>query len=233
MLPAAHPKGQLPIITALIHRDPLLCMGVLATLRADPRFEIRVAAEIPPLEAIHAEAALTAADVVVTDYETGMALAAHARDARRALPVMVVTQRDSEAEVRAALAQGVLGYVLAGCRLEEIVDGVLSVCRGQRYLGQSAARRIVEGLVHEPLTPRETEVLRFVVAGWSNKMVANHLGLAVGTVKCHVKAILGKLDAKSRTQAATLAQRRGLVAPDTSDTLTYLKASHAGIGARP
>jgi DNA-binding NarL/FixJ family response regulator len=124
--------------------------------------------------------------------------------------IVVVTQRDRESDIRHALELGVQGYLSLGCGLEEMAEGVIAVHRGRRHLGQSAAHRIAESFGHQALTSREIDVLRLVVAGYANKMVANELEIALGTVKCHVKSILEKLGAKTRTEAAAVAQRRGL-----------------------
>jgi DNA-binding CsgD family transcriptional regulator len=63
----------------------------------------------------------------------------------------------------------------------------------------------------QTLTRREEEILRQLMLGFSNKTIARTLALATGTVKSHVKAILQKLDARSRTEAAAIAQRRGIL----------------------
>jgi DNA-binding NarL/FixJ family response regulator len=128
-----------------------------------------------------------------------------------------VTPRDREADVQQALSQGILGYVLVGCRLDEVTDGLMALSRGQRFLTSSAAQRIADRFSYQALTNRETEVLHFVVAGWSNKMIANQLGVSEGTIKTHVKAILEKLGVGRRTEAANIATRRGLV---TAENMT-------------
>ena len=70
---------------------------------------------------------------------------------------------------------------------------------------------IAEHAAEESLSPREIEVLRLVVAGCANKIVARELDIALGTVKVHVKSIMTKLGARTRTEAAAVAQRRGLI----------------------
>jgi two-component system NarL family response regulator len=70
---------------------------------------------------------------------------------------------------------------------------------------------MADSLTHAKLTRREEEVLRLVVAGESNKTIARHLEIEVGTVKSHMTAIMTKLGATSRTQAAGIAATRGLV----------------------
>ena len=223
MHPLAPSIEQAPIVVAVIHRDPLLRLGVQATLRADVRLRVEVESGGPVPESGAIPALPCDADVVVADYDTGMALARRCDGARR---LLIVTQRDSASEVQQALVHGVRGYVLIGCSLQELVDAVLAVHRGQRHLGPPVARRVADSLVQQALTQRETEVLGFIAAGWSNKMVASQLGVAPGTVKTHVKAILGKLDASSRTQAAMVAQHRGLVTAEVATKLSY--PAHAG-----
>lgn len=218
MHPVAPHIDQAPIVVAVIHRDPLLRMGIQATLRADVRFRVEAEPDGPVPEPAAVPAPLADADVVVADHDTGIALARRSGGARR---ILVVTQRDSAAEVQQALVHGVRGYVLIGCSLEELVDAVLGVHRGQRYLGAAVAHRVADSLVQQALTQREAEVLSLIAAGWSNKMVANQLGVAAGTIKTHVKAILGKLDASSRTQAAMVAQHRGLVTAEVAAKLSY------------
>lgn len=196
--------GGAPIVLEVRHGDPLLRAGVLAALREDGRFRVQ-SGDQPALPGA------LEADVLVTDYDAGIALA-ESRGRRHAdLRVMIVTQRDGETDVRYALSRGVLGYVVIGCRLDEIADCALAVQRGQRYLTQAAAVRIAEQLLYPSLTPRELDVLRCVAGGWTNKRVGNHLGVALGTVKAHLKAIFGKLEARTRTEAVHIAQRRGLL----------------------
>jgi DNA-binding CsgD family transcriptional regulator len=73
------------------------------------------------------------------------------------------------------------------------------------------ASRIADRMKQQALTPREADILRHMMLGMSNKAIASKLTLAVGTVKTHVKSVLEKLNASSRTQAVSIAQRRGIL----------------------
>lgn len=210
--PASGPPAK--IVVMLLHKDPLLRMGVLAALRGDMRFEVRVGREWEGAGAQALSGLLFEVDVVIADYDSGLAVAADTAGARSRRRVLVVTQRDRESEIRQALAEGVLGYVLIGCQLEEIVDGVIAVHRGQRHLGHLAAQCVAANYMNQTLTCREEDVLRLIAVGWSNKIIASELDIALGTVKSHVKAILAKLEATTRTEAAAVALRRGLVGHD-------------------
>jgi len=183
------------------HAEPLLAVGLVAALRQQPDFEVLV-------HGVDDLAACEAVDVVVADYEAGLELAAEGpRHAR----VMVVTLNSREQEIRVALQGGVHGYLLLGCGLDELAAGVRTVGLGSRYLCLAAAQRIAESMTREALTAREDDVLRLLALGHGNKAIARELGIAIGTVKAHMKGIMQKLDAASRTEAASIAVRRGLL----------------------
>ncbi len=78
-------------------------------------------------------------------------------------------------------------------------------------LGSLVADRIAEKMTHDALTSREQAILRQIMLGMSNKAIARELAVAVGTVKTYVKSILRKLNAGSRTEAAAIALRRGIL----------------------
>lgn len=148
------------------------------------------------------------ADVVVADYANGVALAS---DAATSFKVLVVGGSEREWDIRRALERGVHGYLLGGCTLEELAAGIRAVHRGMRHLSPLAAARLAQSVYSESLTTREAEVLRLVIHGLPNKSIANRLGIAVGTVKSHLKATFEKLNVRNRTQAVTLVEERGLL----------------------
>jgi DNA-binding NarL/FixJ family response regulator len=167
------------------HRQPLLAMGLIAALQSAGGFEL--ASDAGP------------ADVVIAD-----------RPSRAGAPVLIVSDQAREDEVHAAMAAGAHGYLPPTCAVDELVRAVHSVARGLRYLPSDTARRLADSALREPLTARETEVLRCLARGAGNKAIANELGIGVGTVKAHVRVIFGKLEARSRTEAARIALERGL-----------------------
>ena len=197
-----------PLRALARHNDPLLAAGINAALMAAPGIEVVTAAD---------GASFPDADVVICDYDSGMAWAHHHRlrpsAARHVAGVVVVTWRDSEADVRTALQSGIGGYLLANCGLNELVQAVRAVGRGSPYLCEVAATLVAKSLTRTPLTMRESEILRLIASGMSNKLIASELNIALGTVKAHAKAILDKLGARSRTQATVIAAQRGLLGP--------------------
>jgi len=197
-----------PLRVLARHNDPLLAAGINAALMSAPGIEVVTAAD---------SSSFPDADVVIGDYESGMAWAQHHRfrsSAARRLPgLVVITWRDSEADVRTALQAGIGGYLLCNCGLNELVDAVRAVGRGSPYLGEVAASLVAKSLTRTPLTMRESEILRLIASGMSNKLIASELNIALGTVKAHARAILEKLGGRSRTQAIVIAAQRGLLGP--------------------
>jgi DNA-binding NarL/FixJ family response regulator len=124
---------------------------------------------------------------------------------------MILTHSDSEAKICHALEQGARGYLLLGCSLQEVIDGLRSVHGGGTALGPLVVSRVADWMKQQALTGREEDILRLMMLGLTNKAIARKLTLALGTVKTHVKSILYKLDAGSRTEAAAIAQRRGIL----------------------
>jgi DNA-binding NarL/FixJ family response regulator len=199
-----------PLRALARHNDPLLAAGINAALISAPGIEVVTASD---------SSSFPDAEVVIGDYESGMAWAHHQRfrssAARRSLGVVVITWRDNEADVRTALQAGIGGYLLSNCGLNELVDAVRVVGRGSPYLCEVAAALVAKSLTRTPLTMREIGILRLIASGMSNKLIASDLNIALGTVKAHARAILDKLGARSRTQAIVMAAQQGLLGPDS------------------
>jgi DNA-binding NarL/FixJ family response regulator len=179
------------------HEDTLLQAGLAALLARYP--DLALATED------------AAADVVVTDYGAAMRRVRERASRPGAPRVVVLTRRDSEIDIRCALAQGVDGYLVVGCSVDSVAEAARAVHQGLRHLDAVATHRIAESMFHEPLTGRETEVLQLAAIGCANKVIAARLQIGVGTVKTHMRSLLDKLDVASRTEAAAVAHRRGLL----------------------
>jgi len=213
----------------VLHPDPLIRTGLTAALGREADFEVCLPEEQPaPASAALAMMLprLPTADVVIADYGLALKLLAQARrdeqvfGQRHALRVLIVSPRQSELEIRHAFESGARGYLQLGCGLHELASGVRALHRGLRHLGELAAQRMAESLMHKPLTERESEVLHLIAQGLPNKLIASRLGIALGTVKAHSKGILAKLDATRRTEAVAVAVRRGLLVDlDSAPTL--------------
>lgn len=189
------------------HPSALLAAGLASAL--SPTARVASASRLAQALAEHAPW------LVITDHQQGLALL-QGRPGRRGADApgwrcLVVDAQVGACQVQQALACGVQGYVQADCSIEVLQHAVRALQAGQRFLCSAAAARMAEGLAHERLTPRETEVLALLAEGLDNKSIALRLDLSLGTVKSHVKAILDKLGARSRTHAVMAAQHRGLL----------------------
>lgn len=145
---------------------------------------------------------------------------------RKALPdteVIALTSVLEDASVVGAVRAGAIGYLLKDTEDDELCRAIKAAAAGQVQLSPQAAARLMREVrtpeSPEALSERETEVLRLVAQGYSNKDIAEALTLSDKTVKTHVSRILGKLGLPSRTQAALYAVRIGLVPGQDSLTV--------------
>jgi DNA-binding NarL/FixJ family response regulator len=130
--------------------------------------------------------------------------------------ILALTSYDGDQDLYQALDAGVRGYLLKETLHAEIINAIRSVQAGRKLVPTDFAKRDEPALsghaeLRSALTPREIEVLKHVAQGLSNKEIGTLLGTAAGTVKIHVQNILEKLQAADRTQAVTIALRRGIV----------------------
>jgi two-component system, NarL family, response regulator LiaR len=129
--------------------------------------------------------------------------------------VIALTSVLEAASVADAVRAGATGYLLKNASVQDLHRGIRAAAAGQVFLSPEAAAQLVRQVKGpespEPLTPREVEVLRLIALGRANKQIARELGVGEETVKTHVRKILSKLQAASRTQAALHAIRTGLV----------------------
>jgi two-component system NarL family response regulator len=125
--------------------------------------------------------------------------------------LIVLTTFDGDEDIYRSLQAGAQGYLLKDMFFEELEDAIRKVHGGSRRIPAQVAERLAERMGSSDLTGREIEVLEQIVAGHSNKVIANRLNISEATVKSHINSILSKLGVSDRTQAATTALQRGLV----------------------
>jgi DNA-binding NarL/FixJ family response regulator len=133
---------------------------------------------------------------------------------RRVFPdirILVLTNYEADEYVLRALQAGALGYLLKSTPQEEIVKAVEMVNENKRCIPPNIAQRLFETMAREELSQRELEVLTLVAMGLTNKDIAERLFISDKTARNHVVSCLEKLSAKDRTEAATIAIRRGLI----------------------
>jgi DNA-binding NarL/FixJ family response regulator len=137
---------------------------------------------------------------------------------RRTMPeteIIALTSVLEDSVVTDVVRAGAIGYLLKDASGEELIKAIKAASQGQVHLSPQAAARLVKDVrapeSPQALTQRETDVLRLLAQGQSNKEIAQTLGIGEKTVHSHVSAILSKLSVPSRTQAALYAIRTGLV----------------------
>jgi DNA-binding NarL/FixJ family response regulator len=128
--------------------------------------------------------------------------------------IIALTSYDGDQEIYRALDAGVRGYLLKEMVHTEVLRAIRRVHSGKRLIPSEVSERLSEHFPQIALTPREAEVLGWVAEGLGNKEIADRLGTASGTVKNQIQTILGKLKAADRTQAVTIAIRRGILHVD-------------------
>ncbi|MFJ2113202.1 MULTISPECIES: response regulator [unclassified Streptomyces] len=139
--------------------------------------------------------------------------------------VLVLTTFDLDAYVFGALRAGAAGFLLKTAEAAELLTAVRTVARGEGLIAPAVTRRLIaefasptpvraedapDPAVLDVLTRREREVLSCLGEGMSNAEIAVRLNMAEATVKTHMSRLLGKLELRSRVQAAVLAQELGL-----------------------
>jgi len=187
--------------------------GFIALLRLVEGFEI--VAEAPDGDRAIEMFRLYKPDVTLMDLrlptiggvETIQRIRAEFRDAR----IIVLTTFDGDEDIYRALQAGAKGYLLKGMNSDELIGAIRTVHGGKSRIPSEVAERLAERLSGPTLTERETDVLRLIVSGNSNKEIAGVLFISEATVKTHVNSLLGKLGVTDRTQAATTALQRGIV----------------------
>lgn len=202
-----------------MHSDRVVCAGLRALLSATSGLDW-VAQEC--LEDLQD-------GIIIADYHT--ALMHRQRDSAGRHRVLLIAPDGKDGEVRRAMASGVHGYLLQREAPTELATAVLSLSKGLRYLSEHVQRCMADSGTHGQLTPREEDVLQLMGQGYCNKLIARMLGISLGTVKSHVKAVLDKLDASTRTRAVVVATHRGLI-NTADDSHGWTAPPEPGLGRR-
>ena len=123
----------------------------------------------------------------------------------------IMTTYDGDEDIFQCLSQGAKGHLLKDAPRQEILSAIRAVSEDRPYTSSSVAAKARQRMAKPSLTRRELDVLQLVAQGRSNKDIARRLAITEGTAKTHVKAILTKLDAISRTEAVAVAHKRGMI----------------------
>jgi DNA-binding NarL/FixJ family response regulator len=208
-------------IKILIADDHEVVRSGLKTLLADT--DVEVMAEVSTGEEAVKYALAHRPDVALLDIRMpegdGLTALGRIKLDKPEMPVLMLSTFDNPTYIARSVALGASGYLLKGCTRDELLTAIRSAAAGENVWTRDELRRVTGALatprlaadVEVPLTQRESEVLRQLAYGLTNKEIAGALHISYETVKEHVQHILRKIGVSDRTQAAVWAVRKQLV----------------------
>jgi DNA-binding NarL/FixJ family response regulator len=167
-----------------------------------------------------------APDVVLLDMRMpkldGLGVLKQLNAQHRLPPTIILTTFDDDTTVLDGIRAGAKGFLLKDVSLDQLTSAIRTVAEGGTQIQPAVTERILKGLEGlpcdfpsldppDPLTQRETEILRLMAGGYSNREIAGALDLAEGTVKNHISSILSKLGVRDRTRSVLKAVQLGLI----------------------
>jgi DNA-binding NarL/FixJ family response regulator len=204
-----------PTISMVIADDhPLILAGIAALIESEPGFQLLG-------QAVNADQTVDQyerlqPDVLLVDLNMpggGLDAITRIRKAHGEAKIVILTTYEGDENIHRALEAGASAYLLKQAGFDEIVHCVRQVANHRRYLPPELAEKLALRIHGSALSRRELDILAHLSAGKSNKLIARDAGIGVGTVKYHVNNILSKLNVSCRTEAACVAQQRGLLHP--------------------
>ena len=154
-------------------------------------------------------------DVTLMDLQmpemTGVDAIIAIRDEFPQARIIVLTTYSGDVQVVRALKAGAQGYLIKNLLHKELLDAIRKVHAGKKVLTPEVSGEVASHAADDALTPAEISVLRLIAEGNANKQIAAQLSISEETVKSRVKNILSKLGASDRTQAVTIALKRGII----------------------
>jgi two-component system, NarL family, response regulator len=192
---------------------PVVRDGLAAILNAQP--DMAVVAEAADGEEAIALFEAHQPDVMVLDLRMprrdGVSVVQRVLEQQPQARLLIMTTYDGDEDIFRCLSQGAKGYLLKDAPRQEILSAIRAVSEDRPYASSQVAAKALQRMARPSLTQRELGVLQLLAEGRSNKDIARRLSITEGTAKTHVKAILTKLDAISRTEAVAVAHKRGMI----------------------
>ncbi|HUZ23787.1 MAG TPA: response regulator transcription factor [Streptosporangiaceae bacterium] len=218
-----HPGSERPVRVYIVDDHMVVRRGLAAYLDMLDDLELVGEADdgagaLRGLAALAADSELP--DIVLMDLVmpqlNGVAAIAQVTSRYPSCRVVVLTSFGDIERVQAALREGAVGYLLKDAEPAEVAAAIRAALGGEVHIDPLVARRLTQDLRPGPsgvasLTPRERQILALLGEGLSNQEIADQLVISERTARTHVSRVLGKLHLSSRTQAALIAIRAGLV----------------------
>jgi len=196
--------------------------GLRTLIQAEPALEL-VGEAAGGYEAIELVAA-TSPDILLLDLSMpdmdGIAVTKKLKSEHPELRILILTIHEDEALVREAIRAGASGYILKRAAEDELVSAIEVLMRGDMYVDHALLRPLVDDSVNgsktqrgqiEDLTPREKDVLRLIVLGYTNRQMGDELSISVRTVEGHRANLSEKIGSRSRVDLVRYAREQGLV----------------------
>jgi two-component system, NarL family, response regulator len=208
------PASRIKIL--IVDDHPVVRAGLTSMLGTRPDLEV-IGSSSSGEEAVEM-ARVKLPDVLLLDLRMpGMSgidtLRAIARTGSRARTI-VLTSFETDEDIYRAFQAGAQGYLLKDTSLIKMVEAIMTVRAGKRYVPGHIATRLAERMMRTDLSARELEILKLLAKGLTNKEIAKVLGISDNTVRNHVNSIIEKLEVSDRTEAATTAIQRGIITVD-------------------
>ncbi|MEU5845281.1 response regulator transcription factor [Saccharopolyspora shandongensis] len=204
------------ITVLLVDDHPVVRSGLRAVL--DTGETVKIVGEAATGEEAIVLAEHLRPDVVLCDLRLGegidgIATTTVLRALDPAPAVLILTTFDRDAEILGAIEAGAAGYLLKDVAPEVIVEAIECAAKGDMFLAPDLASRVIQGMRNPlpKLTDRETEVLRLLATGSTNKEISRTLFVTEATVKSHLAHIFTKLGVDTRARAIHIAQDTGLI----------------------
>jgi two-component system NarL family response regulator len=206
------------VLTVLIADDhPVVREGLAAIIQAQPGMKV-IAQASNGQEAMEKFFALRP-DIALLDLRmplmTGVEAVTAICEKEPGARLAILTSYESEEEIYRALRAGAQGYVLKDAPVADLIECIRSMSEGRTWIPPHIGAKLAKRVKGQELTAREMEVLRALVQGKSNKEIGCLLDIAESTVKVHVTHVLEKLKAGGRTEAISVALKRGLIRMDS------------------
>jgi DNA-binding NarL/FixJ family response regulator len=193
---------------------PLILAGIATLIESEPSFEL-LGQAVDAMQAVEQYKRLRP-DVLLIDLNMpgrGLEAIAQVKAFHADAKIVILTTYEGDEDVHRGLRAGASAYLLKQASFEEIVHCVRQVASHRRYLPPVLVEKLASRINANQLSKRELDILVHLSAGKSNKVIARDAGIGIGTVKYHINNILSKLNVSCRTEAASVAQKRGLLHP--------------------